>query len=85
MIRSSFVLLEVFFFFFFLKNLRTVKVQQCIHIRDAFIVLLVYEPQHEIANNVVCATSKGSEQPAHMRSVVTVFASRWNILRKVSY
>ena len=24
-----------------------------------------YEPQHEISNNVVCATSKGSDQPAH--------------------
>ena len=26
-----------------------------------------YEPQHEISNNVVCATSKVSDQPAHMR------------------
>ena len=26
-----------------------------------------YEPQHEISNNVVCATSKGSDQPAHTR------------------
>ena len=23
-----------------------------------------YEPQHDISNNVVCATSKGSDQPA---------------------
>ena len=23
------------------------------------------EPQHEISNNVVCATSKGSDKPAH--------------------
>ena len=27
------------------------------------------EPQHEISNNVVCATSKGSDQPAHTRSI----------------
>ena len=24
-----------------------------------------YEPQHEISNNLVCATSKGLDQPAH--------------------
>ena len=24
----------------------------------------LYDPQHEISNNVVCATSKGSDQPA---------------------
>ena len=26
------------------------------------------EPQHEISNNVVCATSKASDQPVHMQS-----------------
>ena len=38
-----------------------------------------YKLQHEISNNVVCATSKGSDQPAHMRSLIRVFASRLNI------
>ena len=38
------------------------------------------EPQHAISNYVVCATSKGSDQPAHMRSLVRAFASRLNIL-----
>ena len=37
------------------------------------------EPQHEISNNVVCATSKGSDQPAHMRSLIRAFASHLNI------
>ena len=37
------------------------------------------EPRHEIPNNVVCATSKGSDQPAHMRSLIRAFASRLNI------
>ena len=32
-------------------------------------------------NNVVCATSKTSDQPAHMRSLIRAFASRLNILR----
>ena len=39
-----------------------------------------YEPGHEISNNVVYATSKGSDQPAHTRSLIRAFASRLNIL-----
>ena len=44
----------------------------------AFIVL--YEPVHEISNNVVCATSKGSDQPAHTGSLIRAFARLLNIL-----
>ena len=36
-----------------------------------------YEPRHEISNSVVCATSKGSDQPAHTRSLIRAFASRF--------
>ena len=43
-------------------------------------VVTLYEPQHEISNNVVCATSKVSDQPAHTRSLIRAFASRLNIL-----
>ena len=39
-----------------------------------------YEPVHEISNNVVCATSKASDQPAHTCSLIRAFASRLNIL-----
>ena len=39
----------------------------------------LFEPQNEISNNVVCATSKGSDQPAHMRSLIRAFTSRLNI------
>ena len=38
------------------------------------------EPWHGISNNLVCATSKASDQPAHMRSLIRAFASRLNIL-----
>ena len=38
------------------------------------------ESVREISNNVVCATSKASDQPAHTRSLIRVFASRLNIL-----
>ena len=39
-----------------------------------------YEPRHEISNNVVCVTSKASDQPVHTRSLIRTFASRLNIL-----
>ena len=41
---------------------------------------LKYEPVHEISNNVVCATSKASDQPAHTPSLIRPFASRLSIL-----
>ena len=40
----------------------------------------IYEPVHEISNNVVCATSKASDQPAHKRSLIRAFANRLSIL-----
>ena len=43
-------------------------------------VKIVSEPRHEISNNVVCATSKASDQPAHTRSLIRAFASRLHIL-----
>ena len=41
----------------------------------------IFEPQHEISNNVVCATSKASDQ----RSLIRAFASRLNILCLLGY
>ena len=40
----------------------------------------IYETQHEVSNNVVCAISKCSNQSAHTRSLIRAFASRLNIL-----
>ena len=40
----------------------------------------IYEPRFEILNNVVCATSKASDQPAHTRSLIRAYASCLNIL-----
>ena len=48
-------------------------------------VFFKYEPRHEISNNVVCATSKASDQPSHMRSLIRAFASRLNILLLLGY
>ena len=43
-------------------------------------IMKIFEPVHDISNNVVCATSKASDQPAHMRSLIRAFASRLSIL-----
>ena len=40
----------------------------------------VNEPRHEITNNVVCATSKGSDQPAQTPSLIRAFSCRLSIL-----
>ena len=40
----------------------------------------IFETRHEISNNVVHETSKGSDHPVHMRSLVRGFASRLNVL-----
>ena len=37
-------------------------------------------PQHEISNNMVCATSKDLDQPEITRSLIRAFASRLNKL-----
>ena len=47
--------------------------------------LTIDEPRHEISNNVVCATNKGSDQPAHTHSLTRAFASRLHILGVLSY
>ena len=46
---------------------------------------LKIEPVHEISNNVVYATSKALEQPAHTGSLTRAFASRLSILWLLSY
>ena len=47
--------------------------------------LLIFELRHEISNNMVCATSRASDQPAHMRSLIRAFASHLNILSIFRY
>ena len=38
------------------------------------------EPCHDISINVICETSKGSDQSAHIHRLIRAFASRLNIL-----
>ena len=46
---------------------------------------IVIELWHDISNNLVCATSKASDQPAHTRSLIRAFASCLSILWLLSY
>ena len=48
--------------------------------KKSFFISWEYEAVHEISNNVVCATSKASDQPAHTRSLFRALASRLSIL-----
>ena len=48
--------------------------------KGKYVEIKQYEPVHEVFNNVVCATSKASDQPAHTRSLIRAFASRLSIL-----
>ena len=53
---------------------------------SSFIYTCTYGPWHEISNNnVVCATSKGSDQTAHTRRLIRALASRLSTLRLFSY
>ena len=69
-----------------LSPLRLVSLEEYVIIFYFFFVLaLIFEPVHEISNNVVCATSKALDQPAHTHSLIRAFASRLNILGVLSY
>ena len=52
---------------------------------QCFFLISPYELQHEISNNVLFATKKASDQPAHMRSLIRAFASRLNSLWVLNY
>ena len=52
----------------------------CFTLAVLIIIIIINEPVHEISNNVVCATSEASDQPAHTRSLIRAFASRLSIL-----
>ena len=47
---------------------------------ENLIIEKTYEPRHEISDNLVCATSKALDQPAHSRSLIRAYACRLNIL-----
>ena len=48
-------------------------------VNDSYELGIYVEPVHEISNNVLCATSKASDQPSHTRSLIRAFAGRLSI------
>ena len=62
------------------RNLSPTVMHETVDPHEVNILLLSFEPRHEISNNLVSATSKGSDQPAHTHSLVRAFANRLNIL-----
>ena len=44
------------------------------------LIMLINEPRRETSNNVVCATSKASDQPARTHSQTRAFACHLSIL-----
>ena len=58
---------------------RLVRVYTCQNVKLLEISCRGSEPVHDISNNVVCATSKVSDKPAHMRSLTRAFASRLSV------
>ena len=47
--------------------------------------LIEFEPAHDKTYNKTCATSKDSEQPAHLQSLIRVFADRMCFLQPPGY
>ena len=43
-----------------------------------FDAVIPFEPWHEISNNLVCVTSKSSDQPAHTCRLIRAFSGRLN-------
>ena len=71
-----------------LSSLPTVSINDhgiCITYLNCICNNHIIEPRHELFNNVECAISKGSDQPAHKHSLIRAFASRLNILRLLTY
>ena len=61
---------------YFLKNL----VLHRLEFFHAQAVTYFHCSEYMSRDNVICAISKNSDQPAHMRSLIRAFASRLNIL-----
>ena len=69
-----------------LKTLEGLQIRVCFgKLFSLFLNPYIIEPRHEISKNVVCATSKASDQPVHTHSLIRAFASHLNILRVLSY
>ena len=65
---------------FFMRQMQFVL----IYSRKAFFAP-INGPQYEISNNVVCASTKGLVQPAHMCSLIRAFAIRLKNIDRLAF
>ena len=63
-----------------MSNIRVAERKKIDIDRSDLFILSHFEARHDNFNNVVSATSKASDQPAHMRRLIKAFASPLNIL-----
>ena len=70
-------------YIFFMKEVTGSLSDKCnfvlIYSRNAFFAT-INGPSYEISNNVVCASTKGLDQSAHLRSLIRAFASPLKLL-----
>ena len=66
-------------------RMRTYRQNNSLHIKWANMAKRIIEPQHKISNNVVCATSNGSDQPAQTHILISAFVGRFNSLRLLGH
>ena len=74
---------DQFVFALFICLLLTYINRLCLWAKNMFLSMFRLEPVHEISNNVVCATSKASDQPAHEHSLI-IFLFVFVALRPMS-
>ena len=76
---------------YFIQKKKEIWMSMYLYLQVVMNTTTTNEPRHKIFNNVVCATNKGSDQPAHThnkgsdqpahtRSLIRAFAGRMNIL-----
>ena len=60
--------------------LKWTSLEICIYKKCGKVTDIVFLIEHEISDNVVCATSRDFDRPAHTRSLIRVFDGRLSIL-----
>ena len=75
-------------YIFFMKEVTYSLWGKCnfvlIYSRNAFFAP-INGSQYEISNNVVCASTKGLDQPVHMCSLIRAFASRLKTIDQLAF
>ena len=71
-------------YIFFMKEVTGSLSDKCYFVRHAFFAP-INGPSYEISNNVVCASTKGLDRSAHLRSLIRAFASRLKTIDRLAF